>query len=230
MKMAQVALKIETNTQVTEWDAMVAAVRSAASVQALTGADDKAARDALKAAERVAAWHIFDACQGDADAAQELVEAVAEAKGASDAVCAVMRQRARDMVTTYREGVAKANREKSSPLTVAKRLREQREETASKNEARRPYYAAAAEHVAAQLGEGWDAVRVLAEKADDATLQAAFDEAVDVAMGRAGLIADALAMATRLREAPEATARALVEALGPALDEVRAALAELAAV
>lgn len=152
------------------------------------------------AAERVCAWAAFD-CARLADepttVAEALISNMATAKGVKPEGLPVYRQRARDMVA-YGDLIAPLGRDKKSPLTIAKAMRQEASDAKDRIAAQGVHYVPAGEMVAAKLGITLG--EVFAGKDTDPLIKAAFEGALETRLGRSQTLASAYALRSILKD------------------------------
>lgn len=147
---APTALDIATDT----FAAAFAAFQTAVEAHGFNKTESKATQDALGAAERVAAWALFDMALVSADPKAEAesgARSLAVAKGVKEAGLPVYAQRGRDMVTLARAACDAADRSKASPFTVAKRQRDKASASATATAENAPVISEAMERAAGVL-------------------------------------------------------------------------------
>lgn len=204
--MAQAAEKmIETQAQpvaVSPFAKALASLREAKSAHDFAKEESKEAAKAVTAAERVAQWIAFDLAvkaEVPGDAAEAFAEEIAAVKGLEGASLRVYRQRFRDAVTTYRAACLEADRAKATPLTVAKRLREQGAKAAVSAIEVGDLTPAALEIAAEALETDVDEVKRLVNAKDDEAVSC-FAAAMVTAKTRATIVAEARALLARLAD------------------------------
>ena len=130
----------ETAPQVSAFDQALENIRAIQSTYEYNATDLDHSKKALQTATRVAAWLAYDLAKQSDDATatgEAMAKQIAEARNVKPEAIKVYAQRGRDMVKpNYASAMAKADREKTDPLTLAKKLREQGAKKASEDSAK----------------------------------------------------------------------------------------------
>lgn len=217
--MAQAALRIETETApVSEFAAKsaiyaqaFAAFETLADAAKVAKAGNATSAKALRVSERALMWAAFDVAMladapGD-DLAERFVS-IAARKGVDEKNFHVYRLRAKDAAGDAAPLMAKADRDKVSPFTVAKNWREGAEERKARIEAEAAHIEGAEADAAEDLKVTPPMFRAMLRNGDPLA-QAAYSAALNERMGRASIVAEAYAFKARLADLDPATLAAI---------------------
>lgn len=201
--MAQVAHRIETESAFealsADYAAKFAAFEVAADAAKASKADNAASAKALRVAERALMWAAFDVAmvaESPETDLSERFESIAARKGIEGKNLAVYRLRARDAITCAIM-IKAADREKTSPYTLAKKWREGADARAERVTQEAAHIDGAETDAATDLGVTLATLRAMVRNGDPLATSAV-SVALNARIDRANVVADAQAFRARL--------------------------------